>query len=397
MENVLNKESFFWEAKYLNISAWTEHIPFAFWIIEVLKPKIIVELGVHNGVSYFSFCQAVKRLNLNTACYGIDTWKGDEHSGFYDEEVFRNCSEYNNQEYFRFSNLIRSTFIEAKDYFIDGTIELLHVDGLHSYEAVKQDFETWLPKLSPNCIVIFHDINVRQNNFGVFKYWEELKQKYTHLHFDFGNGLGIISIGKVTNQELLFLFNENRKEEYFIFLRNLFSERGHSFKKKYEDTALLNQLLENLEIKKNELIKINTIQEINDISTGINETNKELSIFIKKLKENYTILELNISELNIREIKLTNSNKELKEYIKTLENNNNDLQNAALINTIKLNATDVNYKEEIKKVFNLEILNKDLTDFMLQQEQTLEWFRNTYEKRSFLGLIKENFLNRKKK
>ena len=74
---LLDKESFFWIPDYLDISAWIEHIPFAFWIVEVLKPKTVVELGVHNGVSYFSFCQAVKTLNADTACYGIDTWKGD--------------------------------------------------------------------------------------------------------------------------------------------------------------------------------------------------------------------------------------------------------------------------------------------------------------------------------
>ena len=398
MENVLNKDSFFWEANYLNISAWTEHIPFAFWLIEVLRPKIIVELGVHNGVSYFSFCQAVQRLNLNTACYGIDTWKGDEHSGFYDEEVFRSCSDYNNQEYFRFSNLIRSTFIDAKDYFIDETIELLHIDGLHSYEAVKEDFETWLPKLSPNCIVIFHDTNVRQNNFGVYRFWEELKQKYTHLHFDFGNGLGVISLGKVTNQELLFLFNENRKEEYYIFLRNLFSERGHSFKKKYEDAELLNQLLENLEIKKNELLKVNTIQEISVLSNeNIIEINKELSIVIKKLKENYFNLELKISDINKREIKLMNNNDELKDCIKILENNINDLQKSISLNKIELNTTKLIHKDEMKKLSNLELLNRDLNTIIKQQQQALEWYKSTYVTRSFLGLFKENLLRREKK
>jgi len=44
--------------------SWIKHIPFAFFIIELLKPKIVVELGVHTGNSFSAFCQAVKNLNI---------------------------------------------------------------------------------------------------------------------------------------------------------------------------------------------------------------------------------------------------------------------------------------------------------------------------------------------
>src|SRR6476646_6432685 len=86
---LLESQSIFWTPDYIDASsAWIEHIPFAFWIVEVLKPKILVELGVHTATSYFSVCQAVKRLNIDTACYGVDTWDGDEHAGFYGQEVY---------------------------------------------------------------------------------------------------------------------------------------------------------------------------------------------------------------------------------------------------------------------------------------------------------------------
>ena len=173
---LLDHKSFFWSPDYLEVSAWTEHIPFAFWITEVLQPRVVVELGVHLGTSYFAFCQAVDRLNLETVCYGIDTWKGDEHAGFYGEEIFNKVAGYNASRYSKFSTLIRSTFDDAKNYFIDGSVDLLHIDGAHTYEAVKEDFESWLPKLSSRAIVIFHDINVRERNFGVFRLWDELIQ-----------------------------------------------------------------------------------------------------------------------------------------------------------------------------------------------------------------------------
>ena len=72
---------------YIAPSAWLEHIPFAFELISKQQPKIIVELGVHYGASYFSFCQAVQANNLTCKCYAIDSWTGDEHAGFYGASV----------------------------------------------------------------------------------------------------------------------------------------------------------------------------------------------------------------------------------------------------------------------------------------------------------------------
>jgi hypothetical protein len=56
---------------------WAHHIPFAFWIVDALRPSTIVELGTHAGNSYSAFAQAVATLHLPAACYAVDTWKGD--------------------------------------------------------------------------------------------------------------------------------------------------------------------------------------------------------------------------------------------------------------------------------------------------------------------------------
>jgi len=187
---------------YLENSAWIGHIPFAFWIIEAQKPHILVELGVYYGVSYFAFCQAVERLGLDASCFAVDTWKGDEHAGYYDESVYEQFKRYNDFHYSEFSFLIRNSFDNAKDYFTDGTIDLLHIDGLHTYEAVKHDFENWLPKLSSRAIVLFHDSNVREREFGVFKFVQELRDTYPSFEFMHGHGLSVFGVGR--NQDSVF-------------------------------------------------------------------------------------------------------------------------------------------------------------------------------------------------
>ena len=173
-------------------NSWIEHIPFAFYLVEQLKPAKVVELGVHSGNSYNAFCQAVKHLELNTRCYGIDHWKGDDHAGFYGDQIFKELKKYQDENYQDFSTLMRMSFDEAKENFEEGSIDLLHIDGLHTYESVRHDYENWKPKLSKRAVVLFHDTCVREHNFGVWKLWDELKRDNEHFEFFHGHGLGVL-------------------------------------------------------------------------------------------------------------------------------------------------------------------------------------------------------------
>jgi GT2 family glycosyltransferase len=175
-------------------SAWLRHGPFAMWLVGALQPRRIVELGTHNGYSYFAFCQAVQEHNLSTTCVAVDTWQGDEHAGFYDNEVYDAVVQHN-APYADFSTLLRKTFDAALDDVKDGSVDLLHVDGRHFYEDVKADFESWIPKLSPRAVVLFHDTEVRERGFGVWKYWAEICENRPSFNFPHQHGLGILFWG----------------------------------------------------------------------------------------------------------------------------------------------------------------------------------------------------------
>jgi O-antigen biosynthesis protein len=175
---------------------WLGHIPFAFWIVEATQPDLIVELGTHTGNSYFSFCQAVKQLGLGTCCCAVDTWAGDLHSGFCGEEAYERLSKINRRKYLPFSRLIRSTFPEALSQFRDRSIDMLHIDGLHTHDALKHDFEIWRPKLTDRAVVLMHGTSVFEKNFGSFQYFHELSQDFPAFQFLHCGGLGVVGVGR---------------------------------------------------------------------------------------------------------------------------------------------------------------------------------------------------------
>lgn len=205
-DTCLNSASF-WSPLYLSRSAWLQHVPFAFWLITTLKPESVVELGTHTGLSYFAFCQAVAAEQLPTRCYAVDTWTGDDHTRSYGEEIFARVSAHNEKHYSGFSKLLRRTFQDALGDIEDGTVDLLHVDGRHYYEDVREDFTSWEPKLSPRAVVLFHDTNVFDNQFGVYRYWAEIRQTRPSFEFSHGFGLGILGYGKELPVGMVDFFN----------------------------------------------------------------------------------------------------------------------------------------------------------------------------------------------
>lgn len=219
--------------------SWVPHIPLAFYLIEVLKPKVFVELGTHSGNSYFSFCQAVKDLNIWTKCSAVDTWEGEHHSDLYGSEIFERVHLINSENFSGFSSLLKMRFDDALQEFADKSIDLLHIDGYHTYDAVKHDFETWLPKLSNECVVLFHDTDVKERNFGVWKLFDELGQKYPSYNFKYGYGLGLLCLGDNVNKGFKKFIEDAAKHET---IELYFAALGERIQLLHENTDQLSEL-----------------------------------------------------------------------------------------------------------------------------------------------------------
>ena len=336
-------------------TAWAAHVPFAMFIVDLVRPRTIVELGVYSGVSYCAFCQSVKELNLDTRCYGIDSWQGDANSGPYGPEILSDLKAYHDPLYENFSCLIKSTFDEAVSQFEDSTIDLLHIDGYHSYEAAKNDFERWLPKMSSRGVVLFHDTNVRDPGFGVWKLWDELKLTYPHFEFVHEHGLGVVSTGTDVPAPLREFFEQSESD--VALTRDFFYQLGQRIRlrlEKDEAVEAANATIARLETELSEAQKISAqVSSVNESSRAL-LADRENSIL--QIEERVSQLQeaLSTSEENYRRAQdaWAKSEENYQRLQESLSNSEEDCQRAYELN-ISLNAQI----EELENI-NAPLLNE---------------------------------------
>ena len=106
------------------------------------------------------------------------------------EDVATEClSQYPNV------TLIKKSFNRALEDW-DKPIDLLHIDGRHFYEDIKEDFEGWSKFVPKGGHIILHDTQETGRGFGIKRYFEELQEQ--HPDWDFSerkesHGLGILT------------------------------------------------------------------------------------------------------------------------------------------------------------------------------------------------------------
>lgn len=302
-----------WMPAYTSdVVSWQPHIPFAFALMKLHRPSSLVELGTHKGDSYLAFCEAARRYSTGTVCRAIDTWRGDPQARHYGDEVLKELRARHDLDFGGFSTLTQSTFDDALPLVSDGSVDLLHIDGLHTYDAVRHDFESWLPKLSPRGIVLFHDTEVRRDDFGVHRLWAELSERYGGFSFLHGFGLGVLPVGPEAAASLpdLFQAGERTRDEiralyrslgYSIAYENLLdaihAERVHNAR---ETDRLLGELAE---LKKSFASSQAESIALSQLFTEVDGSqNKDLQVaFARRLAKEQALLKVAEEKLRIAE------------------------------------------------------------------------------------------------
>lgn len=391
--SVLNSRQLFNEPVFLEKPySWVQHIPFAFFLVETMKPHIVVELGTHSGNSYFAFCQAVKNMALHTKCFAVDTWEGDEHSLYYGKEVYQRVKRINQKEFDRFSFLQKMTFDEALPYHKEKSIDVLHIDGLHTYEAVKHDFESWFPKVSDKGVVIFHDTLIKDRGFGVGTYFDEIKHDYPHLEFTHGNGLGFICPGKTPDPTLTDFMANAQKDPLLL---NVFASLGKKIQLKQENTDAARELF----VIRKEVLQLK--ESINRLQDSEEEQNKTIQNYHQKAIELEDSIEQKVQALKDLNAQVAALNEKTEKYKSTIQKNEQEIN--LLLQKINHAENDkhklVNERSaKNQEVETLKNHQEKLEDFIQNQslwlkekEQKIKdlslWLTEKQEKKQELGLV----------
>ena len=111
-----------------------------------------VEIGSYLGASSCFLAAGIDERNGRLYC--VDTWRNDGMSeGVRDtyDQFLKNINPYKHM-----IEPIRQLSNEAATSFLS-KINLLFLDGDHSYEAVVKDLASWLPKTTPGAWLLLHD------------------------------------------------------------------------------------------------------------------------------------------------------------------------------------------------------------------------------------------------
>jgi predicted O-methyltransferase YrrM len=113
---------------------------------------VLLEVGSYLGASACFLVAAAEEIGGQVHC--VDTWRNEGMSeGFRDTwQEFRTNTE-------RYASLIiphRGHSVDVAGAF-DGQLDLLFIDGDHSYEGCRSDALAWLPHLKPGGIIVMHD------------------------------------------------------------------------------------------------------------------------------------------------------------------------------------------------------------------------------------------------
>lgn len=212
----ISSKVMFWRPRYLTDSKWLQHVPFYFWLTEVLQPNLVVEPNINSAVGYFAICQAMDKLNQDGLAY----------AAFGAQCETEQVSRYNHEHYREFSQLSNAEESEFVDGFDDGCIDLLLLkqgSPLLLSEPEQAGLSPRLQrKLSAHAVVLIH--GSMQSEYR--KLCTSLRSIYPSFELTQQQGLLLLCVGKQIPPQLETLIHQGQDGRAQRLIQNIYARLG---------------------------------------------------------------------------------------------------------------------------------------------------------------------------
>jgi predicted O-methyltransferase YrrM len=154
-------------------------------LVQKWSPRILVEIGTHAGGTFFVLCRCA---HPDATVISIDL-PGARFSGgrpkFIERLLPRMPLRTQKLCCLRGDSHDSKSVSWLKEVLQGRQVDVMLIDGDHSYAGVKQDFEMYSTFVRRGGIVAFHDIveHPRETGCEVDLFWREIKEKYRHEEF----------------------------------------------------------------------------------------------------------------------------------------------------------------------------------------------------------------------
>lgn len=168
--------------------------------IERLQPKRALEIGTANGGTLFLLCRLA---HPKAKVMSIDLPEGQFGGGYpeWKTEIYQKFAlPEQSLQLLRADSHRLETEQAVRSFFGKKELDYLFIDGDHTYEGVKQDFEMYSPMVRKGGLIVFHDIAEHPGSeCQVDKFWHEVKEGRDYKEFVNDWKQGQYGIGVITN------------------------------------------------------------------------------------------------------------------------------------------------------------------------------------------------------
>jgi predicted O-methyltransferase YrrM len=160
-----------------------EELTRLFDIVSGLQAKNALEIGTCTGGTLFMTCRVA---DPGATVISVDLPGGRFGRGYLwpRKLVYRHFAKDNQALHLlRKNSHDRKTFALVRSLLGDKPLDFLFIDGDHTYDGVRADFEMYAPLVREGGIVAFHDIvkHAPEVQCEVDRFWSEIKRQYRHV------------------------------------------------------------------------------------------------------------------------------------------------------------------------------------------------------------------------